>query len=264
MNSFNTKGPLVKGARWFSWWENYCFHMPEFFGCRLVLEQSLKLDVNNDAFVYEMLLDDAADVDPQKELAKLKSLNGGFALAVKIMTMTLYKHCKILFNVSEPCWHTHSHRAETVKNADQGLQRYIDQSDGKFIDDEHRGIIRASLTDTTKLYKLLVEPACQEQSSMEHQDLTELTAEFGLTLLSYRSWTNAQYMDYPPFRYAGALSDNLVVSDAKLDLMQTDWVNMMELEQAALTDPYANRIRGAMHSFDSKPFRIMYQLFERH
>jgi len=84
MDSFATKGPLIKLMRWFSWFESMLFYHGEMWATKMVLEAT---DSLGEAPASEQEVEERPQEhkDPQKELQALKKRQGSWKLAPKLI-----------------------------------------------------------------------------------------------------------------------------------------------------------------------------------
>ena len=113
--SFQAAMDTAKMGRWFSW--NNCAkeQLVEFWVQKMILEDHLEVggrpcssaglvDPDETGIPFDELQAAAKAKTPQAQLAQLKSVNGGFKLAYKLMTTQLYDYCKILYTITKPLW----------------------------------------------------------------------------------------------------------------------------------------------------------------
>ncbi len=258
LNSFVRKGPLVKGSRWFSWWDNYVFHRPEYHAYIMLLEWRRSRRASAPAAV-----DGAGGMsshDPKlvgvkggvdAEFRALRSSCTGFDLAERVLTDELSEQTALLFAMSRPVWTYHSARARDIQSPTEALRLYVRLARGAWKDEEIADIVRASFHDATLL------------RSVADSDQVDLVKDFAIALLGNRAWSYSFYSEVPPLACAAAMSTSRDVREAALSEMQLQWANLLRLERAALFSQDAKELRDDIHWADHVPIRLLFMFFER-
>ena len=123
LNSFLTKGPLVKLMRWFSFFESATFYSGELWATKMVLASSSaqKSDEEEEGpGVTEAQVSQNRE-DPRKELAQLKKTKGTWKLAPQLITARNIDLQRMLLTVCRSTWKHHAGRARDLKSPEQIL-----------------------------------------------------------------------------------------------------------------------------------------------
>ncbi len=259
LNSFRRKGPLVKGSRWFSWWDNYVFHRPESHALQMLLlwrashggvsHEGARGGVSPEARRPPATASAPGAVDA--EFRALRSSCGGFSLAQRVLTDKLLDEMKVLFNVTRPIWTHHSARARTMQSPTQALSYYVRQARRAWVGEEVADIVRAAFFDDDLLHGARV------------IDAPGLVMDFSVAVLGNRAWSYSLYSECPPFACAGAMSTTTSVRDAAVADMSRQWANLLRLERVARVSAAAKELRDDIVWADHVPIRLLYMFFER-
>ena len=130
LDSFSTKGPLIKLMRWFSFFESMVFYEGELYCTKLVLESG-KDGGGSEAEVQD---EEALpqNKDDRKELQELKRRKGTWNLAPQLITPRALCIKDIIMSVGKATWHCFSERAREVKTTNQVLELNISCSNNMY------------------------------------------------------------------------------------------------------------------------------------
>lgn len=235
--SFNSKGPLVKMMRWFAWWTNFDFQeheergggivRAEFWATKMIFEHHLTGD-SGETFQNDLasILRDV-EMSPQEQLRRLKSAQGGFKLAHRIMTAELYANARVLYRIGVPAWTEHCWRVEHIKTPSDGLTLDIALSDGMWKEEVFK-IIGSTFHNEGNLRYWGVLGCTPEDADAEL--VCGNAAMLGIHLASNRSWSSIIDYTIPPLRYAAILDPTPSVRRRCGTVISNDWKLLLRIE----------------------------------
>ena len=127
LKSFLCKGPLDKLSRWWSWWENFKFHVEDFWAAKMLYEFWVNGSQYADESEQDLL---GACHEMEEQLKVLRQSIGGFKLAARLMNQGLLDNCWILFNVTKPVWEVFTELRSQVRSPLQAMVHYANMSTG--------------------------------------------------------------------------------------------------------------------------------------
>jgi len=128
---FQTKGPPLKLASWFSWNATAWSRLPDFWAVVMVVERYFGIADSAASLLYADP-NYAAAADPAAEFRKLKATNGGFKLAHQIAHEPLEFRGKGYFIATHASWTTFSDRIRTVQSPKDHLKWVMDMTRGEW------------------------------------------------------------------------------------------------------------------------------------
>ena len=225
LQNFNTKGPLVKLMRWFSWFETACWWEGEYFATRMILEEmGAKTEGKEEAAELPN------EEDPQKELRELKKKQGTWKLAPQMVTNTTMCVKDIVLTVGKAAWKHHAARAREVTSAADVLLFNIQAAGHKGWAEELVSMVHDSLWNQELLLHLQEDYCLHEQALEWHMDFFD-------KLLETRSMSLTSFHTLPPNRYHHSLSRERVVAQAAHDMAMQDFQALLTAEEADVESP---------------------------
>ena len=225
LQNFNTKGPLVKLMRWFSWFETACWWEGEYFATRMILEEmGAKTEGKEEAAELPN------EEDPQQELRELKKKQGTWKLAPQMVTNTTMCVKDIVLTVGKAAWKHHAARAREVTSAADVLLFNIQAAGHKGWAEELVSMVHDSLWNQELLLHLQEDYCLHEQALEWHMDFFD-------KLLETRSMSLTSFHTLPPNRYHHSLSRERVVAQAAHDMAMQDFQALLTAEEADVESP---------------------------
>ena len=225
LQNFNTKGPLVKLMRWFSWFETACWWEGEHFATRMILEEmGAKTEGKEEAAELPN------EEDPQQELRELKKKQGTWKLAPQMVTNTTMCVKDIVLTVGKAAWKHHAARAREVTSAADVLLFNIQAAGHKGWAEELVSMVHDSLWNQELLLHLQEDYCLHEQALEWHMDFFD-------KLLETRSMSLTSFHTLPPNRYHHSLSRERVVAQAAHDMAMQDFQALLTAEEADVESP---------------------------
>jgi hypothetical protein len=228
LRSFDTKGPLVKLMRWFSFFESAMFYRGELFATRMVLlSASGQFDDEVEKPGQPLNPEATASKDPKAALAELKKKQGTWKLAPKLITERNVDLQAMLLTVCRSTWKHHAARARDIKSPSQVLKFNVEcAAEGKWME-ELEDIVRHSCWEREGLQIQFKEEPGEDRSALLSDH-----ANFMDELLSVRGASLATTALLPPMRYNGTLSPDPQVAAQAFVQVQREWNILMEIESA--------------------------------
>ncbi|CAE7344097.1 unnamed protein product [Symbiodinium sp. CCMP2592] len=191
MPSFQTKGPLVKLLRWFSFFESMTFLSGQFWATKMVLQESMAGHAESEESGDETMPNAK---DPAtgaimfssffllaKELQELKKKKGSWRLAGQAITELnlCIKDC--ILSVGKASWKFHAERARAIKSPMQVLSHNVACASSRFWALELEEMLESSLWDASMLQHVL--PRFQGHEKALHIQARKLALEHWRCLL---------------------------------------------------------------------------------
>eukprot|EP00438_Fugacium_kawagutii_P036662 Skav236023 [mRNA] locus=scaffold1524:87232:91566:- [translate_table: standard] len=219
LQNFNTKGPLVKLMRWFSWFETAVYWEGEFFASKMILEQMGEVETGDN----DKDIDLPAEADAQKELRALKKRVGTWKLQARMVTPHTLAVKNILLSVGKAAWKHHSARARDIKSAEHNLAWNIDAAANKGWAEELEEMVRASLWDPETLTHLFDEYSL-------HKDTLKWHLDFFDKLLETRAMSLVSFSTLPPNKYHHSLAQHPAIALTAHKSAIKDYKALLEAE----------------------------------
>ena len=224
LDSFETKGPLVKLMRWFSWFESMTFLEGELWLTKMVLESST--GQKGDESEQEVDERPKGHKDAQEELRELKRRKGTWKLAPQLINQKNMAVKDIIMSIGKSSWKLFAGRARDIFTPNHVLEFNISCSYLQFWKQELVDIVNTSLYDERHIQHLLPEFQCHDQVLEWHTDLFD-------KFLQARSQSLAVFHCLPPNLYNHSLAPSPLVAQAASDLALGHWQKLLEAEEAA-------------------------------
>ncbi len=223
MDSFLTKGPLVKLMRWFSFFESMAFLDGELMATKMVLESSMgHVEDGSDQEVEELPKDAKTH---QQELAALKKRKGSWVLAPQLITSKSLAVKDCIMAVGKASWKLFAARAREITSPEHVLEFNIAASRSNFWMNELVEIAQESLFgDNLHLQPLF----------RGHDQVVEWHVSLFSKLLEQRAMSLSATHQMPPSLYCHVLSPSLDIARAAHDLAMKHWKILLEVEGAEL------------------------------
>ena len=167
MDSFATKGPLIKLMRWFSWFESMLFYDGEMWATKMVLEATESLG-EVPASEQEVEERPQEHKDPQKELQALKKRQGSWKLAPKLINHKNMAVKDCIMSIGKSTWKLFAHRASEIITPDHILEYNVSCSHLGYWKQELLDIVISSLYDHRHMQHLLSEFRCHDEVLVWH------------------------------------------------------------------------------------------------
>lgn len=247
LKSAQNKLAPVKTSRWFSWHQCCYDQLREFWSLRMILQHEFPQE----------------EIDKtEKSFSNLVKESGGLRLACHCLTWRVWLSVNVLWLAGRPLWEWHSSLVKDVKSPEEGLARTIWLSQNWLGDTQLKELIRVLLrTNFSRIEKYLelshrhLEPG----SSCTMESFVQELFHYVLSLLERRA-SSLSKMTAPPEVYAGFLSEDEDCAQDCLDMMFTDWRNLLLLEQNANA---TNQVVASDLRVSVPPvMRLVYQLCE--
>ena len=225
LDSFATKGPLIKLMRWFSWFESMSFYNGELWATKILMEDSMDLAEEGS----EKEVDEGppkSHKDDQKELQELKKRKGCWKLAPRMITEKNVLLKDIIMSVAKSSWQLFAARAKELLSPMHVLEYNISCSHTGFWKNEIVEMVQTSLYDDRFLMHLIPEYTIHEKALEWHCDLLD-------KLLETRSESLAAFHCLPPSLYHHILAPSTDVAIKAHNLANKHWQILLAAEDAA-------------------------------
>jgi hypothetical protein len=252
LQSFNTKGPLVKLMRWFSFFESMAFLDGEFYMTKLILLHAAeKADAGSEAEIDEGL---PQEKDHKKELAELKKRKGTWRLAPSLINgkSLCMKDC--IMACGKAIWQNFSERAREICSPMQVKELNIACAQSRFWAFELLDMLESSLEEEKCLKHLFPEFQGHESAMTWHCDLLA-------KLLETRAMSLAVFYLMPPSLYCHLLSYDPEVSREAHDLARKHWGMLLAAEEAHAAGATVKPLSSIYWRF-SPLIRALFMAFE--
>ena len=224
LETFNTKGPLIKLMRWFSFFESMVFHQGEMFCTKMILEHGSGMEeVKSEAEVKEDLLPKAKD--DRQELAELKKRKGTWKLAPELITSRALCIKDIVLSVGKATWHHFSEMARELRSPDHVLEYNISCSNSTFWVAELLEMVNTSLADPRFLSHILPRYRGHEKALEWQCDLFD-------KLVETRAKSLAAFHILPPNLYCHLLHPDQGTARTAHQLALAHFKVLLEAEEA--------------------------------
>ena len=225
LDSFNTKGPLIKLMRWFSWFESMVFYQGELWMTKMVLESGLdSLEQGSEQEVDEK---PKGNKDHQKELQELKKRKGTWKLAPQLINSKNMAVKDCILSIGKSTWQLFAARARDICSPNHVMELNISCSYLGFWKQELEEMVQCSLFDERHMQHLLPEFRSHEKVLEWHVDLMD-------RLLQTRTQSLVAFHCLPPNLYNHILSPSPAAVVAASELATGHWKVLLKAEEAAL------------------------------
>ena len=255
LDTFRNKRSCVKSGRWFSF-QNACQdHFPEFWATRMLLQSLHPEEKSPD--------DPVRSGKSFADLRKDEGAAGGLKLAVRCCSWETWYSVAALQIGAKPLWKWYSDTIKLTKTPTHNLSRSQSKADGMWMADTQLTKLVETLYNMEDLSMVLE----YHQASNVHlgdrapkalQNFTFDLWYYILGLLGKRGSTLSVF-GRPPDCYA-MLTDQDIDAQGSFELLQSDWKNLMLLEQSS--SPQCSELASDLGLAVSKPMRLIFQLFE--
>ena len=194
LQNFNLKGPLVKLARWFSWWESSTHWQGECWASKMILE-AMGETIGGEEEEIEFKDQKTA----QDELRELKKKKGTWKLQGKMVSPKNMATKGILMTVVKAAWKYHADRARSVKSAKDVLAFNIGAAGSMLWAAELEETVNNSLWRSTELSHLFEDFCVHPSALLWHCDFFD-------KFLEARAMSLVSFHTLPPNKYHHALS----------------------------------------------------------
>ena len=151
--TFAVVGPLVKGSRWFSWWDDFAHHEEDLYVLLLVVESAY----GPQAVVAVAAAGRSAQDDMDAlHKAKKEGNTKGIPFVLKLLTDALVQEMAIVYYISKPAWESHARRAKHVQNPGEVAEHTVQLSQGLWYCAEGPALIRTAFQSLETLRKVHV------------------------------------------------------------------------------------------------------------
>ena len=226
LDSFATKGPLIKLMRWFSWFESMVFYSGELWMTKMVLESAMDhTDQGSEQEVEEKPL--TGHKDHQKELQELKRRKGSWKLAPQLINHKNMAVKDCIMSVGKSTWELFAARARDICSPSHVLELNISCSHLGFWKQELAEIVSTSLYDDRHMQHLFPEFKAHDQVLVWHIDLMD-------RLLQTRAQSLAVFHCLPPNLYNHLLAPSPQTALSASELALTHWKKLLKAEEAEL------------------------------
>ena len=253
LDSINTKGPLIKLMRWFSFFESMAFYEGELWCTKMILESSLdqEEEKGSDKEVEEL----PNQKDHRKELQELKKRKGTWALAPKLINYKNMAAKDCIMSVCKSTWELFAGKARDIYTPDHVLEHNISCSHMGFWKHELIEMVTASLYDRRWQQHLLDEFKLHDRVLEWHTDLLD-------KLLETRAQGLAAFHCLPPQCYNHSLAPSDQAALAACNLALLHWKKLLSAEEAELAGAQVKPLR-TMH-WRLNPFvRTLFMAYEQ-
>ena len=225
LDTFDSKGPLIKLMRWFSWFESMAFYSGKLVATKLILESSL--DQQEEGSEKEI---DEAPIqtnmkDPREELRALKKRKGSWKLAPELITPRSLAIKDVIMSVGKSSWQLFSSRARELVSPLHILEYNISCSHREMWKIELVETLHTSLQDERHLQHLLPDFRTHDSVLVWHLDLMS-------KLLETRAQSLTSFHCLPPNLYNHVLAPTPVVAGQAHSLAVEHFKILLEVEGA--------------------------------
>ena len=254
LDSYATKGPLIKLMRWFSWFESMTFYSGELFATKIIMEDGIDVqDADSGKEISEPKPQEHQD--PQKELRELKKRKGCWKLAPLLINERTVTVKDVIMSIGKSCWQLFAQRARELLTPFHVLEYNISCSHAGFWKQEIVEIINTALYDE-RFQQHLVPEFCMHEKALEWDcDLLD-------KLLQTRSESLAVFNCLPPNLYHHILSPNPAVALKAHKLAIEHWKILLAAEEAA-NEGVDVRCLKVMHWRRNPLIRCLFMSFEQ-
>ena len=231
LDSFATKGPLIKLMRWFSWFESMSFYSGELWATKMILEFSEDHGAQgSEAEIDERPKDgsktsSAAKKDHQAELRELKKRKGSWKLAPELITGKSMAIKDSIMAVGKASWKLTAARAREVVTPEHVLELNISCSYQRFWLHELEETIRTSLFEAGNIKHLFTKWRTHEEVLIWHIDLMD-------KILEARTHSLTAWHCLPPLMYSHVLAGSYEVGLQAHKLAIEHWKIILAAEGA--------------------------------
>lgn len=228
LDSFQTKGPLIKLMRWFSWFESMVFYSGELWMTKMVLEASLDSDQKGEASEKEV--DEPkplpqGNISHQEELQAVKKRKGSWKLAPTLINVKNMAVKDCILSIVKSSWEMFSARARELRSPSHVLEDNIACSHFGLWKLELAGMLATSLYDERHMRHLLPEFRLHEEVLVWHTDLLH-------NLLQTRAQSLSAFHCLPPNLYRHTLSKSDKAAMDASELAREHWRKLLAAEEA--------------------------------
>ena len=243
-----TGGPVGKLMRWYAWSGLCQMHIEEVYPFKMLLESVFGAD-------------DEAVAD-REDMNALRADYAGLQLAYRIFCQPQFcDRCKALFVMLRTGWQWYTDEIDSIKTPEEGLQSRITQCQEMWYEHEIMDHLLYCMPDES--LKWIGFTTIGGKYDADSQDaFVDEYLDLVLQRASSRAWTKL-LRTIPPFCYASAASDNNGIADATMDLMKSDFLTLLSLEQDALLNDDASKLLADLVWPRKNVIRLLYLLFER-
>ena len=259
LNSLSVLGPVVKLARWFSWFESDKFFQGENYCNKLLMMEGENRDpLKTVNFIkLETITDIEAKgkISEKAELQQLKIAHGTWALSPLLVNPTSLWQKKLLALGAAQTWLHHSRRAKYVLDPKQVCEYTIKKAQGGW-KEELMDLMLDSFYNPQVLKQLY--PAKAVSKDVKDKRLST-HFEFISRLLAKRATSLASFFLLPPLRYAPILDPTWEFAGRQQ--MLYDWQAILYLEACNLAGKHVEGL-SSLAFLDSSYCRLSYLLNE--
>lgn len=226
LETFHTKGPLIKLMRWFSWFESMAFYSGELVATKLILESSL--EQSEEGSEKEVVLDNLPvnAKDARQELQALKKRKGSWKLAPELITPRSLAIKDVIMSVAKASWTMFAARARDITSPQHVLEHNISCAHGEFWKGELVDMLHSSLEDARFLHHL--QPQFQT-----HGQVLEWQLDLLEKLLETRACSLTSFHCLPPNLYNHLLAPSPSVAGEAHRLAIEHFQTLLEIEDAS-------------------------------
>ena len=224
MDSFTTKGPLIKLMRWFSWFESMAFCHGELIATKMILEHSSQ--VGGEKSGEEVDEAPKGNIkDDAEQLRELKKRKGSWKLAPQLITNKNLANKDIIMAVGKASWSLFASRAKEIVSPVHVLEFNISAAAQKFWCHEIVEMIDKSLHNEQNLQHLLPEWRVMDDVLVWHTDFFE-------KLVEQRVHSLTSFYLLPPMCYAHLLAPSPQIARQAHALALKHWRVLLAAEGA--------------------------------
>ena len=239
--------------------------MQEFWATRMLFEHHLDSPVDPDTVDGFLGADDAEVAafaaagkapTPAAELAALKNVTGGIALAYRLMTASLQQHVHILYAVTQEIWSWYVDQVKHVKSPSAGIRYLAKLADGGWAKEPHLSAMLGRALESSETFELIGLGVGVPSSAVAHKVLL-LTWH----LLGHRAWSLSRH-SVAPDCFVKALSGQDAVAADAVGAMRSVWGKVVQLEQCRGDVPAAAQLWNDLDVVHSSAIRCMFVFYE--
>ncbi len=239
LDSFQTKGPLIKLMRWFSWFESMSFYSGELWATKMILQDALE---HQEAASEQEVEPLPQQQNHQKELQELKKRKGTWKLAPELINVKNLAVKDIVMAVGKSTWQLFASRAREITSPAHVLEYNISCAANAFWKQELLEMVATSLFDHRFQQHLLPEFSYHDKTLEWHSDLFD-------KLMETRAQSLAVFHCLPPNCYNHILAPSPEIAKLAHKLAIAHWSKLLEAEAAELEGQ------------EVKPLKTMYWRF---
>jgi len=199
--------------------------------------------------------------NPIAELKELKSANGGWKLARKLLTVWLHSTIRVYYWGSKATWTMFTDQCTHGKTPKDQLIRYVKWAKGGWTEElvQH---FKNCFEDPAALHDMSLDWSDPRADIDRHQKVCLDLSSFAFSVARTRSWSMIGYQ-FPPYSYAGILTP--VISDKAdcIAALKHDSEVLWALERVAPNVPAAQELLADTEDLMCPAVRVTLETFTR-